>query len=129
MAGGPGGGTATVSAALRRALESGAGRYRWVAATSGSQSAASYELATGGDPVMAIGGFSGEGGDLSLARFEAYVKAGQIHYYIGSGSSMGGGPGRGGSASSILRWVASHYTEQTIGGTTVYNLTLPDSTG
>ncbi|HTU29948.1 MAG TPA: glycosyltransferase family 39 protein [Solirubrobacteraceae bacterium] len=128
MSGAPGGGTASVSAALRRALESDAGRYRWVAATSGSQSAASYELATGGQPVMAIGGFSGEGGNLTLARFQSYVKAGQIHYYIASGGGMGGGPGRGGASSSIQRWVASHYTKQTIGGTTVYNLTLPKAT-
>ncbi|HEY3772429.1 MAG TPA: glycosyltransferase family 39 protein [Solirubrobacteraceae bacterium] len=128
MSGAPGGGTASVSAALRRALESDAGRYRWVAATSGSQSAASYELATGGDAVMAIGGFSGEGGNLTLARFQADVKAGEIHYYIASGGGMGGGPGHGGSSSSsILRWVESHYTKQTIGGTTVYNLTLPKS--
>jgi hypothetical protein len=77
--------------------------------------------------VMAIGGFSGEGGNLTLARFEAYVKGGKIHYYIASGGGMGGGPGRGGSASSILRWVESHYTKQTIGATTVYNLTLPKS--
>ena len=73
---------------------------------------------------MAIGGFSGGGGNLTLARFRADVKAGEIHYYVGSGAGVGGGPGRSGSASSILRWVESHYTKQTIGGTTVYNLTL-----
>jgi hypothetical protein len=76
--------------------------------------------------VMAIGGFSGEGGNLSLAQFKAYVKAGEIHYYIASGGGMGGG-GRGGSSSSILQWVESHYTQQTIGGTTVYNLAAPKS--
>jgi 4-amino-4-deoxy-L-arabinose transferase-like glycosyltransferase len=124
--GAPGGGTTSVGTALRRALEADSGRYRWVAATSGSQSAASYELATGGEPVMAIGGFSGEGGNLSLAQFKAYVKAGEIHYYIASGGGMGGG-GRGGSSSSILQWVESHYTQQTIGGTTVYNLAAPKS--
>jgi 4-amino-4-deoxy-L-arabinose transferase-like glycosyltransferase len=117
----------SVSAAMKKALESDAGSFRWVAAVSGSQSAASLELATGGEPVMAIGGFSGEGGNLTLARFEAYVKGGKIHYYIASGSGVGGGPGRGGSSSSILSWVESHYTKQTIGGTTVYNLTLPKS--
>ena len=94
---GPGAQTQT-SAALVKALEAGAGRYRWVAAVSGSQSAASLELATGGDPVMAIGGFSGEGGHLSLAQFKRYVAAGEIHYYIastGAGASglrVGGGP-------------------------------------
>ena len=59
------GGSASVSRALVSALESGASRYRWVAATDGSMTAASYELATGGDPVMAIGGFNNNGGEIS----------------------------------------------------------------
>ena len=118
------GGQTTVSAALKQALEANAGRYGWVAATSGSQSAASLELATGGEPVMAIGGFSGEGGNLSLAQFESYVKAGDIHYYIASGG--GGGPGGGaGSSSSITSWVKAHYKAVTIGGQTLYDLTSP----
>ena len=112
----------TVSAALRRALESDASRYRWVAATSGSQSAASLELATGGEPVMAIGGFSNQGGNLSLAAFQRYVEQGDIHYYIASG---GGGPGRGGSTDAITTWVQQHYRATTIGGQTVYDLVLP----
>jgi 4-amino-4-deoxy-L-arabinose transferase-like glycosyltransferase len=121
--GGAAGGQTTVSAALKRALEADAGRYRWVAATSGSQSAASLELATGGEPVMAIGGFSGEGGNLTLAQFESYVKAGDIHYYIASG---GRGPGGGASSSSaITSWVKAHYKAVTIGGQTLYDLTQP----
>jgi len=120
-----GGGGASVSSALVRALESGASSYRWVAATSGSMNAASYELATGGDPVMAIGGFNNNGGLLSLARFIGYVHAGDIHYYVASGG--GGGPGGGGQGGSsttdeISSWVASHYSAQTIGGVTVYDL-------
>ena len=112
------------------ALKSGASGYRWAAATSGSQSAASLELATGGVPVMAIGGFSGQGGNLSLAQFEAYVKAGDIHYYIGGSASGGfaggsGGPGGGSSTSAITSWVKAHYRAQTIGGQTVYDLTQP----
>ena len=115
------GGQTTVSAALTQALKANAGRYRWVAATSGSQSAASLELATGGEPVMAIGGFSGEGGQLTLAQFETYVKAGDIHYYIASG---GGGPGGGaGSSNAITTWVKAHYKAVTIGGQTLYDLT------
>jgi 4-amino-4-deoxy-L-arabinose transferase-like glycosyltransferase len=90
-AGGGAGGQATASAALDRALSANAGRYRWVAATSGSQSAASLELATGGDPVMAIGGFSGEGGNLTLAQFKEYVARGDVHYYIASSGGIGGG--------------------------------------
>jgi 4-amino-4-deoxy-L-arabinose transferase-like glycosyltransferase len=122
--GGGGGGGLSVSSALVRALESGASSYRWVAATSGSMNAASYELATGGDPVMAIGGFNNNGGLLSLARFIGYVHAGDIHYYVASGGG-GGGPGGGQGSSTtdeISSWVASHYSAQTIGGVTVYDL-------
>lgn len=119
------GGGGTVSSALVKLLKADAGTYKWVAATSGSQSAASLELATGGDPVMAIGGFNGQGGNLSLKAFETYVAKGEIHYWIGS-SSSGGGPG-GGSTSEIQQWVASHFTAKTVGGETVYNLTAPNN--
>ncbi|HEY5389484.1 MAG TPA: glycosyltransferase family 39 protein [Solirubrobacteraceae bacterium] len=118
--GGPGGGSATVSSALVRALESSASAYRWVAATDGSMSAATYELASGGEPVMAIGGFNGNGGNLALAAFIGYVRAGEIHYFIGGGG--GGLAGPSGTSSSIASWVASHYSAQTIGGVTVYDL-------
>ena len=126
-AGAGAGGQATTSKALVAALKSGASSDRWVAATSGSQSAASLELASGGLPVMAIGGFSGQGGNLTLAQFQAYVKAGDIHYYIaaGMGGGVGGGPGGHRSTSTITSWVKSHYTAKTIGGQTVYDLSAP----
>jgi hypothetical protein len=111
----------TTSTALVRLLEHDATAYRWVAAVEGSQSAASIELATSGDAVMAIGGFNGQGGNLSLAAFEKYVAAGDIHYYIG-GTSSGGGPG-GNASSGIATWVADHFKAVTVGGETVYNLT------
>ncbi len=85
------GGAQTVNSSLVKALEGDSGRYRWVAAVSGSQTAASLELATGGDPVMAIGGFDGQGGNLSLAQFKQYVASGEIHYYI---AGQGGGGSR-----------------------------------
>jgi hypothetical protein len=118
--GGPG--DVTIGQALASALESGASKYRWIAATSGSTTAAAIELATGGEPVMAIGGFNGNGGDLSLAQFKRYVERGEIHYYVDLGS--GGGPA-GASASStsaIASWVASHFKSLTIDGVTVYAL-------
>jgi len=120
-----GAGGETASTALVAALRSGASGYRWAAATSGSQSAASLELATGGVPVMAIGGFNGQGGNLSLAQFEAYVRAGDIHYFIASGGGFAGGPGGGASSSAITSWVKAHYRAETIGGQTVYDLTQP----
>jgi 4-amino-4-deoxy-L-arabinose transferase-like glycosyltransferase len=93
--GGGGGGQTTVSSTLVRALESNAGHFRWVAAVSGSQSAASLELATGGEPVMAIGGFDNEGGNITLAQFKQYVSRGQIHYYLATNTGGGGGLGGG----------------------------------
>jgi hypothetical protein len=119
----------TVSSALKKALETDSDRFRWVAAVSGSQSAASLELATGGDPVMAIGGFNNEGGHLTLARFKQYVAGGEIHYYIASGNAgrgPGGGPGGGmggSSTSSITSWVQAHFKSVTVGGQTLYDLT------
>jgi hypothetical protein len=121
-----------VSAALRKALESGAGRFRWVAAVSGSQSAASLELATGGDPVMAIGGFNNEGGHLTLAQFKSYVAGGEIHYYLTSsngGGQLSGGPPQGvpggmgaSSSSAITSWVKAHFKSVEVGGQSVYDV-------
>lgn len=63
---------------------------------------------------------------MTLARFQKLVAAGQIHYYLGSGSRGGpGGTGAGAGAgiSTITIWVAKTFTSQTVGGTTVYDLT------
>jgi 4-amino-4-deoxy-L-arabinose transferase-like glycosyltransferase len=123
LSGGSGaGGTTTVSSALSTALRNDASSYRWVAATLGSESAASLELATDGEPVMAIGGFSGEGGNISLATFQSYIAKEDIHYFIASSGSAG--PSHNSSSdSAITSWVKSHYKATTIGGQTVYNLT------
>jgi 4-amino-4-deoxy-L-arabinose transferase-like glycosyltransferase len=121
-----GGGSVSVSAKLVSALRSDAGKYRWVAATSGSQSAASLELASG-QAVMAIGGFNNEGGRLSLSAFEKYVERGEIHYYLASqgagGGGGAGGPGGGSSTTTIASWVKAHFKAVTIGGTSAYDLT------
>jgi len=129
--GGAGAGQITVSSALKKALEADAGHFRWVAAVSGSQTAASLELGSGGEPVMAIGGFNNQGGNLSLAQFKTYVAKGEIHYYIASGNGGGGpgggGPGGGGpgasSSSAIATWVEANFKSVQVGGHTVYDLT------
>jgi 4-amino-4-deoxy-L-arabinose transferase-like glycosyltransferase len=167
------GGNASVSSAFAKLLESGASRYTWAAATNGADSAASMELATGGIPVMAIGGFRGTDPAPSLAQFEKLVSEHKIHYYVaggglggrgfggagaglggglagrgtggtGGGPTGGGGGGAGGGlggfggfagaggpggsstdAAQISAWVQAHFTAQTVGGMTVYNLTAP----
>ena len=54
---------------------------------------------------MAIGGFNGTDPTPTLAQFEQYVRAGEIHYFIAGGAVPGGavpgggGPGGGGGAS------------------------------
>jgi len=89
------GGNASASSALTSLLETGARGYRWVAATDGSDSAASLELSTGGDPVMAIGGFSGTDPAPTLAQFQQMVASHEVHYYV-AGGGFGGGFGGGG---------------------------------
>ena len=118
-----GGGSANES--LVELLTQNASDYRWAAATTGSQNAASYQLASE-LPVMAIGGFNGSDPAPTLDKFKAYVAQGLIRYYIAS-DGLGGGMGgtqMGGStaASEIAEWVAQNYTAQTIGNTTVYDL-------
>jgi hypothetical protein len=81
---------------------------------------------------MAIGGFNGNGGNLSLRAFEGYVKDGDIHYYIAGdsgGGGGGGGPGGGSGSSSaaITQWVESHFHSVTVDGETVYVLTSATS--
>jgi 4-amino-4-deoxy-L-arabinose transferase-like glycosyltransferase len=95
---------------------------RWAAATVGSQSAAPLELASG-KAVIAIGGFGGRDGAPTLAQFQSYVAAGQIHYFIGGGSSRGAG-GTSTTGTQISTWVAAHFTAKTVGGSTVYDLTV-----
>jgi 4-amino-4-deoxy-L-arabinose transferase-like glycosyltransferase len=144
-----GAGNATVSSAFAKLLEVGSARYVWAAATDGSDSAASMELATGGVPVMAIGGFRGTDPAPSLAEFEKLVAAHKIHYYVAGGGGGFGGAGAGGAfpgrgsgargdfgdfggpgggaattdAAQISSWVEAHFTATTVGGMTVYNLT------
>ncbi|MFF2656473.1 ArnT family glycosyltransferase [Kitasatospora sp. NPDC058032] len=119
-------------------LKEGADGYRWAAATSGSQNAASYQLASG-VPVMALGGFNSSDPSLSLEAFQKYVQEGKVHWFVAGGDPRGAlteAPGTNGAAgggrdresarsqtSQIEEWVASHYTARTVGGSTFYDLT------
>ncbi|WP_205789056.1 glycosyltransferase family 39 protein [Micromonospora sp. HM134] len=122
MAGGMGGllDSREPSAALKALLTADADDYTWMAATVGSNNASGYQLATG-RPVMAIGGFNGSDPSPTLARFQEYVAAGKIHYFVGGGGFRANG---GSSASQeIATWVAENFTAQTVDGVTVYDLT------
>ena len=137
--GGAAGGLLNASAPgkqLTALLSANASRYSWVAATTGSNTASGYQLATG-DPVMAIGGFNGTDPAPTLAQFQKYVAEGRIHFYISGGGGLGGAGGAGGAggssstgtspSSQISTWVSSHYTARTVNGATIYDLTSPTS--
>jgi 4-amino-4-deoxy-L-arabinose transferase-like glycosyltransferase len=111
---------ADASSDLVAALQVDGASYTWVAATTGSQNAASYQLASGYS-VMAIGGFNGSDPSPTLEQFQAYVASGQIHYYIGG--SIGRSAGGSEAASEIATWVSDNFAATTIGSTTVYDLT------
>jgi hypothetical protein len=109
--------------ALVAALQADATRYRWVAATTGSENAAGLALSTG-KPVMAIGGFNGSDPSPTLAEFQADVAAGQIHYYVVTPDAAGfrGTAGGSNAAAQISSWVSGSFTSTTIGSLTVYDL-------
>jgi 4-amino-4-deoxy-L-arabinose transferase-like glycosyltransferase len=124
-AGGGGGlgGASTVSSALKTAFTTSASSYLWVAATTSDNEAASLELGTG-EPVMSLGGYNGTDPAISLAAFKLLVSAGKVHYYVADSSGfIGSTSAQGSTAYQIQQWVESTYTSQTIGSTTVYDLT------
>ena len=121
-----GGGISGVSSQLVTTLQQGAKGYTWAAAAVTSNAAAPLQIAAQ-VPVMSIGGFNGTDPAPTLAEFQQLVAQGKVHYFVGGGSGDGGGfGGRGGgnsTSSQISAWVAANFQAQTIGGTTVYDLT------
>ena len=135
----------TPSRAVVATISKHADHFTWVVATTGSQQASGYQLASG-DPVMSIGGFNGTDPSPTLSEFKDDVKAHKIHYYVASSVGGAGGPGaiagtgrgapglgRGtrvsssgsGDASAIERWVKANFKSITVGGTVLYDLTAP----
>ena len=85
----------------RRLLRNDASSYRWAAATTGSQSAAGYQLATE-LPVMAIGGFTGSDAepDARAVPGATWLRARST---TTSPAATGGGRGGGSSSASADR--------------------------
>ena len=138
MGGGPGGGGmprggggmggllngSEPSDELTRRLAEDASDYTWVAATTGANQAAGYQLALE-EPVMAIGGFNGTDPSPTLEQFKQLVAAGRIHCYIGSETGGRQGPGGSDSASSsaqIQAWVEANFESTTLDSVALYDL-------
>jgi 4-amino-4-deoxy-L-arabinose transferase-like glycosyltransferase len=102
----------------------------WSAATNGSQSAATLEIASG-TSVMAVGGWSGDPAP-TLQQFTDDVHAGKISYYVEAGRGTNSPAIHGEVIRSTLHtashtreiadWVAAHYPGMVVGGSTVYRL-------
>lgn len=114
------GGSSASNEVTELLLENAQG-YRWAAATTGSQNAASYQLASE-LPVMAIGGFNGTDPAPTLEQFKAYVEQGLVRYYIASGDIGGKAMGGSDTASQVETWVEENFEAQTVGSTTIYDL-------
>jgi 4-amino-4-deoxy-L-arabinose transferase-like glycosyltransferase len=106
--GGGGRGGSAVDEGLVSYLEANRGDAEYLVATFGSQSAAPLIIATG-EPVIAIGGFTGSDPAPTLAEFQQMVADGEVRYVLvtGGGGGAFGGPGGGGSGGDIGSWAAS----------------------
>jgi 4-amino-4-deoxy-L-arabinose transferase-like glycosyltransferase len=121
-AGGGGAGGGAADSALASYLSANQGQATWIVAMTSAMQAGTLELATG-EPVMAMGGFSGTDPAPSLAQIQAYVASGQLRYVLVGGN--GGGFGGGGStASAVTAWVTSVGKVVDYGGSsgTLYDL-------
>ncbi|TQS26226.1 glycosyltransferase family 39 protein [Microbispora sp. KK1-11] len=100
---GPGG---QVDAAMAAYLKRNKGSATWLVAVDSAQSASSLILSTG-EPVIAMGGFTGSDPAMTVDKLQRYVAEGKLTYIlIGDG---GFGPSRGASP-DVTEWVKAHGT-------------------
>lgn len=122
--GGMGGGS-SLSTEVISYLKANQGSAKYLVAAQGSQSTASIILATG-EPVVTIGGFSGNDPAPTVSQLAQLVKSGQLKYVlVGSGGGRGG-PGGGGS-SDLTAWITAHgkaVTAVTTTSGTLYKLSV-----
>ncbi|HEY2665472.1 MAG TPA: glycosyltransferase family 39 protein [Actinomycetota bacterium] len=149
-------GPQTVSSAVVSRLEAGASQYRWVAATTSAPQAAPFELATGKPVMAIGGFMGTDNAITLQAFQQLVREGKVHYFIgggFGPGAGAGGVPGaapgaepagtrggapagfggfggfRGGTSSDagqIATWVTQHYQPQTVGGTTLYDLTAPN---
>ncbi|MGM0238960.1 MULTISPECIES: ArnT family glycosyltransferase [Enterococcus] len=95
-------GSESVNEQLLAYLEENQGSAEYLFATTDSNSASPYIIASG-KAVMAIGGYNGTDPAITLKQFKQLVKAGKIKYFYASGNKN--------STSDIAEWVAENGTE------------------
>ncbi|WP_018656339.1 glycosyltransferase family 39 protein [Actinomadura flavalba] len=111
--GGPGGGLDRATVAYLRQNQGGA---RWLVAVPSAQAASSLILQTG-EPVIAMGGFTGSDPAMTVAKLKAYAASGKLRFV-----QVGGGGGPGGGNAEVTAWVRENGTAVRVGGSTVTGL-------
>ncbi|MFB9469193.1 ArnT family glycosyltransferase [Nonomuraea salmonea] len=81
------------------------GDARWLVAVSAAQQAAGIILSTG-EPVIAMGGFTGQDPAMTVARLQEYVKNGELRYILLNASAGS----RKGAISAVAEWVRQNGT-------------------
>ena len=103
-------------------LQANQGSAKYLLAAVGSQSTSQIIIDTG-EPVVTIGGFSGQDAAPTVSQLAKLVADGDLKYVLLSGSGGFGGPG--GGSSDITTWVQQHGTEVTsvsVGSGTLYKV-------
>ncbi|WP_433179786.1 glycosyltransferase family 39 protein [Actinoallomurus sp. CA-150999] len=97
--GGPGG---DVSTSLISYLEKNRGGATWLVAVSSAQSASSIILKTG-EPVIAMGGFTGSDPAMTVAKLKQYLAEGKLRYVLLGGDNRGGN-------TTVTDWIKKNLT-------------------
>lgn len=97
----PGGGVSDEMAAY---LVANRGSATWLVAVSSAQQASGLILSTG-EPVIAMGGFTGSDPAMTVDRLGSLVSSGQLRYVL---AGTGGWPGRGNT--EVTTWVQQNCT-------------------
>ncbi len=103
-------------------LQANQGSAKYLLAAVGSQSTSQIIIDTG-EPVVTIGGFSGQDAAPTVSQLAKLVAGGDLKYVLLSSSAGSGGPG--GGSSDITTWVQQHGTEVTsvsVGSGTLYKV-------
>ncbi|MBO4275671.1 hypothetical protein GSF24_34445 [Microbispora triticiradicis] len=86
-------------------LKRNKGGAAWLVAVASAQSASSLILSTG-EPVIAMGGFTGSDPAMTVDLLKRYAADGSLRYVL---LGEGRGPG-GGAGSSVTAWVKANAT-------------------
>lgn len=96
---GPGGPIGpALSSSLLSYLEQNRGNAKWIVAVQSAQLASSVIIASDGEPVMGMGGFTGSDPAPTVDELKSMIAKGEIRFFLLGGN--GGAPGRGNSAAT-----------------------------